>query len=134
MIGGACSMHGRNALQPFHQESWRDQNWNDLGLDMRINLNGSWRNKMCVNFIWWVLKGSNEPWIPYKMDYLHGELCECWLLRDSVPWNSLHGTATKTEWMESYDKTRNIPFLGSCFTVQANPNTAPLFVHWSLWK
>ena len=59
-------------LQPFHQETWRDQNWNDLGLDLRINLNGSWRKKMCVNFIWQVLKGSNEPWIPYKMDTCMG--------------------------------------------------------------
>jgi hypothetical protein len=41
-------------------------------LDLRINLNGSWRKKMCMNFMWRVLKGSNEPWIPYKMDTCMG--------------------------------------------------------------
>jgi len=30
------------------------------------------KKKMCVNFIWGVLKGSNEPWIPYKMDTCMG--------------------------------------------------------------
>jgi hypothetical protein len=42
------------------------------------------KKKRWESFIWRVLKGSKEPWIPYKMD----------------------------TWM-----------------VQANPNTAPLFVH-----
>jgi len=38
------------------------------GLRSEDKLKWLLKKKMCVNFIWQVLKGSNEPWIPYKMD------------------------------------------------------------------
>ena len=38
------------------------------GLRSEDKLTWLLKKKMCVNFIWQVLKGSNEPWIPYKMD------------------------------------------------------------------
>jgi hypothetical protein len=37
------------------------------GLRSEDKLKWLLKKKMCVNFIWRVLKGSNEPRIPYKM-------------------------------------------------------------------